>query len=129
MATLLYVDDEETIGRAVARWFERRGHLVHVARTLDAARRVLLEHEPDTVFIDLWIGAESGFELLNWIEDVKPELANRVVFVTGELSDPQYGRGNIWQRLGRPVLQKPFDFAQLEAYTLHPGDAALRTGT
>jgi DNA-binding response OmpR family regulator len=129
MATLLYVDDEETIGRAVARWFERRGHLVHVARTLDAARRVLLEHEPDAVFIDVWLGADSGFELLSWIEDVKPELANRVVFVTGELSDTQLGRGHIWASLGRPVLQKPFDFAQLEAYTLRPTDAGLKTGT
>jgi DNA-binding response OmpR family regulator len=129
MATLLYVDDEETIGRAVARWFERRGHLVHVARTLDAARRVLLEHEPDIIFIDVWLGADSGFELLGWIEDVKPQLADRVVFVTGELSDAQLGRGQIWKRLGRPVLQKPFDFSQLEAYTRRPGDAKLRTGT
>ena len=129
MATLLYVDDEETIGRAVARWFERRGYLVHVARTLDGARRVLLEHEPDTVFVDMWLGAESGFELFSWIEDVKPELANRVVFVTGQLTETQFDRTDIWKGFGRPVVQKPFDFAQLEAYTLRHKDAELRTGT
>ena len=118
MATLLYVDDEETIGRAVARWFERRGHVVHVARSLTQAQNMLRDISPDALFIDVWLGTESGFELMSWIEESRPQLADRVVFVTGELVDSQnVDTGRLWQTLGRPVLQKPFDFAQLEAYT------------
>lgn len=118
MTTLLYVDDEATIGRAVARWFERRGHVVHVARSVTDAKRVLLQHDPATIFIDVWLGTESGFELLSWIEDARPHLAERVVFVTGELAEALNGpERRVWQTLGRPVLQKPFDFAQLEALT------------
>lgn len=115
MATLLYVDDEETIGRAVARWFGRRGHTVHVAHSIAGAKAMLDEHEPDALFIDVWLGTESGFELLSWIEEARPELAERVTFVTGELADADHG-DRVWRTLGRPVVQKPFDFAQLERY-------------
>ena len=116
MPSLLYVDDEETIGRAVTRWFERRGHEVHVARSIDEAKRVLLVHSPDVIFIDVWLGTESGFELLSWIEDVRAQLADRVTFVTGELADSVRRGDGVYQTLGRPVLQKPFDLSQLEAH-------------
>ena len=115
MPSLLYVDDEETIGRAVARWFERRGHVVHLAHTVDEAKRVLLHQSPDAIFIDVWLGTESGFELLRWIEEAHPDIAERVTFVTGELADAHRG-DRVWRTLGRPVLQKPFDFGQLERY-------------
>jgi DNA-binding response OmpR family regulator len=128
MAMLLYVDDEETIGRAVARWFERRGHIVHQARSLSDARFLLESNEPDTIFIDVWLGTESGFELLAWIEDNRPQLAERVVFVTGELLDSDSEHGRIWKTLGRPVVRKPFDFAQLQAFTNYPVDAERGTG-
>ena len=129
MATLLYVDDEENIGRAVARWFERRGHVVHVARSLREAQDMLRDIYPDALFIDVWLGTESGFELMSWIEESRPHLADRVVFVTGELVDSQStDAGRLWQTLGRPVLQKPFDFAQLEAYTQRGTAAERGTG-
>jgi DNA-binding response OmpR family regulator len=127
MATLLYVDDEETIGRAVARWFERRGYVVQVARSIAEAEQVLTELRPDVLFVDVWLGTDSGFELMGWIEENRPELADRVVFVTGELVDVNNGR--LWQTLGRPVLQKPFDFAQLEAHAQVAMDAERGTGT
>jgi two-component system response regulator PilR (NtrC family) len=129
MGSLLYVDDEATIGRAVSRWFERRGHEVHVARSIDEAKRILLDHEPDAIFLDVWLGTESGFELMAWIEDTRPQLADRVTFVTGELADSLEGSHRVWQTLGRPVLQKPFDLAQLEAHAFGEVGAQRRLGT
>jgi DNA-binding response OmpR family regulator len=129
MATLLYVDDEETIGRAVTRFFERRGHVVHVARNITEAKTLLRDLRPDALLIDVWLGSESGFELMSWIEDARPQLAERVIFVTGELVDTQnLESGRLWQTLGRPVLQKPFDFAQVEAYMQFTTGAERRTG-
>jgi DNA-binding NtrC family response regulator len=122
MATLLYVDDEATIGRAVARWFSRRGHTVHLACNIAEAQESITQHPPDALFIDVWLGTESGFELMSWIEDTYPSLADRVTFVTGELADST-NNDRVWRTLGRPVLQKPFDFAQLERYI---ADAAQR---
>ncbi len=123
MATVLYVDDEEAIGRAVARWFERRGHEVQVASTVAQAQQILNGYSPDVLFIDVWLGKESGFELLGWIEDVRPELTGRVTFVTGELADADHAT-RVWRTLGRPVLQKPFDFAKLEQYAAGAGKRA-----
>ena len=125
MTTVLYVDDEATIGRAVARWFERKGLTVHLAESVADAQALITAHEPDALFIDVWLGNESGFELLSWIEDTRPALARRVTFVTGELADIT-NTDRVWRTLGRPVLQKPFDFAQLESFI---GGAARRDGT
>lgn len=113
VATLLYVDDEVLIGKAVARWFERRGHAVQLAGTVAGAKAAIVERAPDVMFIDVWLGTESGFELMGWIEEMHPALASRVTFVTGELADST-DVSRIWKTLGRPVLQKPFDFADLE---------------
>jgi DNA-binding response OmpR family regulator len=115
MATLLYVDDEALIGKAVARWFARRGHTVHLAVSIATAQQAIMEHVPDALFIDVWLGTESGFELMSWIEDSHPALAERVTFVTGELAG-EMTTGRVWRTLGRPVLQKPFDFAELERH-------------
>jgi response regulator of citrate/malate metabolism len=89
--------------------------VVHVANSVAQAQAVLGLHKPDILFIDVWLGQESGFELLGWIEDVCPELTDRVTFVTGELADADQAK-RVWRTLGRPVLQKPFDFAKLEEY-------------
>jgi two-component system nitrogen regulation response regulator NtrX len=113
MSTLLYVDDEAMIGRAVARWFSRRGHTVVLAESVAAAQQAITDSAPDALFIDVWLGSESGFELMSWIEDTRPELATRVTFVTGELADSTRA-DRVWRTLGRPVLQKPFEFAELE---------------
>jgi two-component system response regulator AtoC len=115
MSTLLYVDDEVLIGKAVARWFSRRGHTVHVATSIATAQEAISHDVPDALFIDVWLGNESGFELMSWIEDSHPALADRVTFVTGELAG-ETSSGRVWRTLGRPVLQKPFDLAELERY-------------
>ncbi len=117
MATLLYVDDEALIGNAVARWFTRRGHTVHVAVSIASAQEQILAFRLalDALFIDVWLGQESGFELMSWIEEIDPPLATRVTFVTGELADVTR-TDRVWRTLGRPVLQKPFDFADLERH-------------
>jgi len=123
MASLLYVDDEETIGRAVSRWFQRRGHQVHVARSIEDAKQILAEHEPAAIFVDVWLGTESGFELMGWIEDERPELADRVTFVTGEMADSLDDGRLDAKTLGRPVLHKPFELAQLESHAFGIMDA------
>jgi DNA-binding NtrC family response regulator len=125
MATVLYVDDEATIGRAVERWFTHLGHTVHLALNVTEAQQAIAAFLPDTLFIDVWLGTESGFELMSWIEDHHPGLADRVTFVTGELAAAEQG-DRVWRTLGRPVLQKPFDLVQLEQYV---AGAAGRDGT
>ena len=113
MATVLYVDDETTLRRAVQAWFDRLGDEVRLARTLAEAREHLASGAVDGVFIDLWLPDGSGFELLDWIAEHHPALAERIVFVTGDLV-PSDATARQLAMLGRPVLMKPFDLEELE---------------
>lgn len=115
MATVLFVDDEESLRRAVRAALGRRGHTVHTASSVVRAIRCFELYEFDGVFVDVWLGAESGFDLLSWMQNHRPRIAKHVVFVTGDVSfsasDNKKLRG-----LGFPVLGKPFAIEDLDAH-------------
>jgi DNA-binding NtrC family response regulator len=113
LATVLYIDDEEGIRRAVKSWLVRRGHTALTAGSGEEARAMLAAHPVDGVFIDVWLGAESGFELFKWIVEHHPRLAERAAFVTGDLArDAELD--HVSGGFGCPVVSKPFEFAELE---------------
>lgn len=113
MATILYVEDEPALQRAVRAWLTRRGHVVYVAASVTEAREILDETALDGVLLDVWLGGESGFEVQGWIDENRPELYARVAFVTG---DPigQMEHATFSGRLDHPVLGKPFDLELLD---------------
>jgi DNA-binding NtrC family response regulator len=113
VATVLYVDDEEPIRRALRSWLVRRGHTVFTAGSSDEAREVLNANEVHGVFIDIWLGEESGFDLFEWIDMHRPRVAENAVFVTGDIiREPEVERS--LAALERPVLTKPFELGELE---------------
>ncbi|HXT16768.1 MAG TPA: response regulator [Gemmatimonadaceae bacterium] len=113
MATVLYVDDEDAIRRALRSWLVRRGHVVFTAGSGEEARAVLESQTVDGVFIDIWLGTESGFDLFEWIDMHRPKVAENAVFVTGDIiRDPDVERS--LNALERPVLTKPFELGELE---------------
>ena len=70
MATILIIDDEESITTAFGTYFERTGgYTVHRAHTgrdgIEAARR----HRPDIVLLDLRLPDMTGFDVLERIKD------------------------------------------------------------
>jgi DNA-binding response OmpR family regulator len=115
MATVLYVDDEDAIRRAVVAWLTRRGHTVHAAASVADARVLLEAQSVDGAFVDLWLGHESGLELQDWIDENRPALSPNIVFVTGDVTAGEPGVGPLGA-LGRPVLAKPFELRELDAY-------------
>lgn len=113
MANVLYVDDEDPIRRAMRSWLTRRGHVVFTAGSIDEARAVLESNAIDGVFVDIWLGQESGFDLFEWIDMHQHHVGQNVVFVTGDiLRDPEVDRTLV--ALERPVLTKPFELTELE---------------
>lgn len=127
MARILYVDDETSVQRVVRLWLTRRGHEVHTAANLAEATRILETVTIDGVFVDLWLGTESGFELQAWIDEHVPQLARRVAFVTGDVT-PDEPIASRLEDLGLPVLAKPFEFAAVEARVAEWGGAADGVG-
>jgi DNA-binding NtrC family response regulator len=113
LATVLYVDDEDAIRRALRSWLMRRGHVVFTAGSADEARSILESQTVDGVFIDIWLGPDSGFDLFEWIDMNRPRVAQNAVFVTGDIiRDPDVERS--LAALERPVLTKPFELGELE---------------
>ena len=114
MGTVLYVDDERAIGRALRSWLTRRGHTVFTAASIDEAKKVLQTSKVDGAFIDIWLGSESGLELFEWIEMNQPDVAANVVFVTGDVI-PDRPVQQALDAYARPVLVKPFELSELES--------------
>jgi DNA-binding response OmpR family regulator len=114
LATVLYVDDERAIARALKSWLTRRGHVVHTAASLDEARAILAASQVDGAFIDIWLGTQSGFDLFEWLDMNQPSVAANVVFVTGDIS-PDRPVQQALDSYARPVLVKPFELSELES--------------
>jgi len=75
VSTVLYVDDEDAIRRALTSWLTRRGHTVYTAASSSDAIELLKAHEDiEAMFIDIWLGSERGFDLLEWFDMNRPVL-------------------------------------------------------
>ena len=128
MTTVLYVDDEPPLRRAVHAWLKRHGTMVHVARGIEAAKECLAKHDDvDGVFIDLWLSDGSGFELFDWLAEHNPVLARNVTFVTGDIVRTPATQRQL-RMLERPLLTKPFDLTELDHFVelWGSGDAPVR---
>jgi DNA-binding NtrC family response regulator len=117
MASVLFVDDEESLRRAVRAALGRRGHTVHTARSVARAIRCFEQYEIDGVFVDVWLGEESGFDLLSWLQNHRPKLTKHIVFVTGDVSFRVADNRKL-RALGFLVLGKPFAIEDLDALAI-----------
>jgi CheY-like chemotaxis protein len=113
LATVLYVDDQDAIRRAIRSWLVRRGHTVLPAGNAEEAVALLEAESIDGAFIDIWLGADSGFDLYDVIVRRWPRVARNAAFVTGDIVRDTDVERSIAAR-ARPVLSKPFDLGELE---------------
>lgn len=105
MATVLLVDDEPSIRRALRAFFERGDFAVEEAASGSAALAHVAAGRPaDAVVSDVLMPEVSGVAFYDQLMEVAPHLAHRVVFLTGAASDPRV-HGPIEQR-GVPLISK-----------------------
>lgn len=111
---VLIVDDEAAIRRALERALGRAGHTVLAAARGDEAWELLRGGtEIDVIFLDLRMPGMSGQTLFQMILAEFPDLARRVVVMSG---DPDAEEQASWvAHHGVPVLAKPFGLAQVHA--------------
>ena len=119
---VLLIDDEATIRAALRRAFARRGWEVEEATDGQAALALLLapERTYEVVVSDLRMPGLSGIELHDRLARLRPELLERLVFSTGDVASHE--AADFLERCHRPVLQKPFELAELMAVVdrVHP---------
>ena len=108
MPTVLVVDDEESVRRALRKILERGGLSVIEARSAaDALSLVADGSGLDVVVSDVLMPEMSGLAFYDELIRRSPALSNRVIFLTGAAQDPAI-HGPIEQR-GVPLISKVDD--------------------
>ena len=108
---ILVVDDEQAVRGLARRFLVKKGHHVDEAKSGKAALRMIQEREYDSVIVDLRMPDLSGEGLYEWLKKNRPELANRVIVISGDMANPE--TVEILERMDRPFLLKPFDLDEL----------------
>ena len=110
---VLLVDDEELIRRPMARFLSKRGADIREAGDGQAALERLHEgFEPQVILADLRMPRMDGAEFYERLQKDRPALAERVLFLSGDITHLA-GRGLAEVPRDR-VLVKPVELAELE---------------
>jgi DNA-binding NtrC family response regulator len=112
---LFVIDDESSIRSAIKRFLTRRDWEVEESEDGAKALETLLQSEPgffDVVMCDLRMPNCSGVDLFRSIVAQRPDLVRRLVFSSGDVSSVE--ASTFLSGCGRPVIEKPFELAQLE---------------
>lgn len=114
---VLIIDDESAVRSSIRRFFERQHWTVEEAGD-GAAGLARLIHTPDAqpldlIICDLRMPGVSGPEVHRWVSATRPELLNRMVFVSGDTASPETAA--FLASSGCPILEKPFELSELAA--------------
>ncbi len=80
---VLVVDDEPAIGRAMTRALQRDHDVFVVHDAREALPTIAAGAVFDVIFCDVMMPGMTGMEFFEALRDANPELARRIVFVTG----------------------------------------------
>ncbi len=112
MADLLLLDDDPRIVELLAKFLEKRGHVVRTATSFAAAHDRILERKPDLLLSDLDLGVESGREEL-------PRMSRAGILPPTLVVSGYLDRDLAAELEALPgvvgLLVKPFDMPKLEA--------------
>jgi signal transduction histidine kinase len=110
---VLLVDDEELIRRPMARFLGKRGaEVTEAGDGLAALERIRGGFEPQVILADLRMPRMDGAEFYERLLEEQPRLAERVLFLSGDITHLA-GRGLADVPRDR-VLVKPLELADLE---------------
>jgi PAS domain S-box-containing protein len=124
--SVLLIDDEEGLRRAVVNFLKRRG--MHITAVEDGgdALRVLRggRQRFDVIVSDVRMPGMSGGEFLERLRREHPNMVNRLIFTTGDTFATD--TATLLRDSGVPSLVKPYDFSKLES-VLHEVAEAAKT--
>jgi signal transduction histidine kinase len=110
---VLLVDDEELIRRPMARFLTKRGAEIREAGDGESALTRLQEgFDPHVILADLRMPRMDGAELYERLQKDRPALAERVIFLSGDIT--QLASRGLAEVPRDRVLVKPVELAELE---------------
>ena len=111
---LLVIEDEPAVMSFVCRALERNGYTVVGAKSGSEALEVLAATQVCGIISDMRTpGHVDGGGVYRWVKVNRPELANKIVYVTGDIVNEETVA--ILKETGAPCVEKPFRMQDLLA--------------
>ncbi len=109
---ILVLDDERSIAELVGEMLGMIGHSTVICQSALEALEIIDQREFDLIISDFRMPKMNGQEFYHAVRDKKPELASRMIFLTGDVvnEDTQ----SFLRTTGNPHLTKPFQLARIE---------------
>lgn len=112
-ARLLVVDDDVLVGSSLRRLLSAEHDVVVVTHGQDALDRIGRGERFDLVLCDLMMPDLTGMDVFEELERSRPDLAPRVVFITGGAFTPR-ARAFL-ERIPNTTVDKPFNGPELKS--------------
>jgi signal transduction histidine kinase len=110
---VLIVDDEAAMVRAIERCLSAHHDVCTVTNGKEAVARLAAGDRFDVILSDLMMPEMTGVELYERVSCVAPELADRMIFMTGGAFTPS--AREFLQRVPNPRIEKPIESTNLLA--------------
>lgn len=113
-ARLLVIDDELMLVRLFQRALSSEHDVVALTDPQEALERVRAGEPFDIIFCDLMMPTMTGMEVHAHLQELSPELAARMVFLSGGVFTPT--AKEFLDRVPNHRIEKPFELGQLRAF-------------
>jgi PAS domain S-box-containing protein len=110
---ILVVDDEPVVRRLLSQILTAEGHEVEATDDGKDALNRIKGNRYSLILLDMKLPGMSGSELYERIKEISESLAQRVVFITGDVMGADTEA--FLARTEVPYIHKPFDVKQLKA--------------
>ena len=109
---ILLIEDEPSVMAYLQAALERGGYPVVCCQSGVEALQVLASGQFLGVISDMRTpGGVTGAEVHAWLSQNRPELASRIVFITGDIANDE--TVETLRKTGAPCVEKPFRVQQL----------------
>jgi DNA-binding response OmpR family regulator len=110
---ILIADDEPNIVAALEYLLQRSGYQVHIARNGDDALRLIEEHRPDLVLLDVMMPLRSGYDVCRRMREHEDWRHIKIVMLSAKGREVEVNKG---MSLGADLyITKPFSTRELVA--------------
>ena len=122
---VLLVEDDEAARASTCAMLERAGYAVTSVENGIAGLAALQQQRFDAIVCDVRLPFLSGRGFYDQVREVYPDMAGRMVFVSGWTKDPSVQQAV--QETGVPILSKPFTMGLLVAAVQNITEAEAST--
>jgi len=113
-ARILLIEDEPSVALFLRKALERRGYEVVPSASAADGLQLLASGDFRGVISDFRTpGGINGADVQDWLRRHRPELASRIIFITGDTASDETSA--LLAQAGTPCVEKPFRVHHLVA--------------